>query len=192
LWCGNAAVQEIFMCTLQRHNTENSKQIFPEKELRDINPNSYIHVSVSDLCIPMIGLPILLQEIGGPIVEIYRSITGTWMWKNGNEAAQFLFWEYKDSLQCSTNTNIWVTKLIFDGTLGKFGDFVTWRGSGTGSASESSCSAVFSFHKHFETGRWWPPKKLPDINNGSYRNRLMLICGSISASYMFFWMYFST
>jgi hypothetical protein len=34
---------------LQRYNTENSKQIFPGKELRVYSPNSYIHVSVSDL-----------------------------------------------------------------------------------------------------------------------------------------------
>jgi hypothetical protein len=49
-------------CTLQRHNTENSKQIFPEKELRGVSPNFHIHVSVSDSYIPRIGLPILLQE----------------------------------------------------------------------------------------------------------------------------------
>jgi hypothetical protein len=48
--------------TLQRHNTENSKQIFPGKELRGYSPNSYIFVSVSNLYIPLIGLPILLQE----------------------------------------------------------------------------------------------------------------------------------
>jgi hypothetical protein len=48
--------------TLQRHNTENYKQIFPEKELRGYSPNSYIHVSVTDLNIPLSGLPILLQE----------------------------------------------------------------------------------------------------------------------------------
>jgi hypothetical protein len=47
--------------TLQRHNTKNSKQLFPEKELHDNSPNSYIHVSVSDLYIRTIGLPILLQ-----------------------------------------------------------------------------------------------------------------------------------
>jgi hypothetical protein len=36
------------------------------------SPNSYIHVSVSDLYISLIGLPILLQEkIGGPNVGIY-------------------------------------------------------------------------------------------------------------------------
>jgi hypothetical protein len=33
--------------TLQRHNTENSKQMFPEKELRGLSPNSYIHVFYS-------------------------------------------------------------------------------------------------------------------------------------------------
>jgi len=48
--------------TLQRHHTENSKQIFPGKELRGNSPNSYIYVSVSNLYIPLIGLPILLQE----------------------------------------------------------------------------------------------------------------------------------
>ncbi len=48
--------------TLQRHNTENLKQIFPGKELRGYSPNSYIRVSVSDLYIPLIGLPILLEE----------------------------------------------------------------------------------------------------------------------------------
>ncbi len=48
--------------TLQRHNTENSKKIFPEKELRGYGLNSYSHASVSDLHIPLIGLPILLKE----------------------------------------------------------------------------------------------------------------------------------
>jgi hypothetical protein len=36
----------------QRHNTENSKQIFPEKEVCGVSPNFHIHVSVSDLYIP--------------------------------------------------------------------------------------------------------------------------------------------
>jgi hypothetical protein len=42
---------------LQRHNTENSKQIFPEKELRGLSPNFHINVSVIDLYIPTIILP---------------------------------------------------------------------------------------------------------------------------------------
>jgi hypothetical protein len=53
---------EGLLSTLPRHNTETSKHIFPEKELRGLSPNFYIHVSVSDLYIPTIGLPILRQE----------------------------------------------------------------------------------------------------------------------------------
>ncbi len=48
--------------TLQRTNAENSKQIFPEKEMRGHSSNFHINVSVSDLNVPTIDLPILLQE----------------------------------------------------------------------------------------------------------------------------------
>jgi hypothetical protein len=48
---------------LQRQNTEISKQIFPEKEYGGLSPNFHIHASMSDLYIPTIGLPILLEEI---------------------------------------------------------------------------------------------------------------------------------
>jgi hypothetical protein len=37
------------------HCPENQIYVFPEKELRGLSPNSYIHVSVSDLYIPRIG-----------------------------------------------------------------------------------------------------------------------------------------
>jgi hypothetical protein len=60
------------MSTQQIANTENSKQIFPEKELRGHSPNFNIHVSVIT-----IDLPILLQEISGPILGIYKSLTDT-------------------------------------------------------------------------------------------------------------------
>ncbi len=63
----------IFFHALQRTNAENSKQIFPEKELRGHNPNFHIPVSVNDLYIPTFDLPILLQEICGPILGIYTS-----------------------------------------------------------------------------------------------------------------------
>jgi hypothetical protein len=49
--------------TLQRQNTEISKQIVPEKEYRGLSPNFHIHASVRDLYITTIGLPILLEEI---------------------------------------------------------------------------------------------------------------------------------
>ncbi len=47
---------------LQRQNAENLKQIFPEKEYRGLSPNFHIHVSVSELYIPTMGLPVLLEE----------------------------------------------------------------------------------------------------------------------------------
>jgi hypothetical protein len=52
----------------QRQNAENLKQIFPEKEYRGLSPNFHIHVSVSELYIPAIGLPFLQEEICGPIL----------------------------------------------------------------------------------------------------------------------------
>jgi hypothetical protein len=56
--------------------TENSKQIFPEKKLGGIGPNSYIHVSVSDLYIPTIAMVCLFccRKIDGPIIGIYKSL----------------------------------------------------------------------------------------------------------------------
>ncbi len=59
------------------------KQIFPEKEYWGLSPNFHIHVSVSELYIPTMGLPFLLEEICGPILVIYKSLTDTWMWKIG-------------------------------------------------------------------------------------------------------------
>ncbi len=42
------------------------------------SPKFHIHVSESDLYIPTIDLPpILLQEICGPILGIYKSLTYT-------------------------------------------------------------------------------------------------------------------
>ena len=66
---------------MERHNTENSKQIFPEKELRCLSPNFHIHVSVSELYIPTIDLPILLQDRSWEYIN--RSQThewGNWDW----------------------------------------------------------------------------------------------------------------
>ncbi len=62
--------------TLQRQNTEISKQIFPEKEYRGLSPNFNIHVSVIYLYIPTIDLPVLLEEICGPLL-VYKSLTDT-------------------------------------------------------------------------------------------------------------------
>jgi hypothetical protein len=69
--------------TLQRQNTEISKQIFPEKEYRGFSPNFHINVSVSDLYICTIGLPVLLEEICRPILVLYKLLTDTCMLELG-------------------------------------------------------------------------------------------------------------
>jgi hypothetical protein len=56
------------------HCTENSTHIFPEMKLHGLVPNFHIPVSVCDLYIPVIGLPILLQQIGGLIILYYYYI----------------------------------------------------------------------------------------------------------------------
>jgi hypothetical protein len=64
--------------SLQRPNAENSKhKILPEKELRGHSPNFHINVSATDLYFPTIDLPILLQEICGPTLGMYKSLTDT-------------------------------------------------------------------------------------------------------------------
>jgi hypothetical protein len=44
------------------HFTENLIDEFPEMKLCSLMPNSHIHVSLSGLYIPRIGLPIWLQQ----------------------------------------------------------------------------------------------------------------------------------
>ncbi len=63
--------------TLQRQCTENSKQIFPEMK-HTCCCERFLYIPI-----PTIGLPIVLQENrwGGPIAEIYKSLTDTWMRK---------------------------------------------------------------------------------------------------------------
>jgi hypothetical protein len=69
--------------TLLRHDTENSKQICPEKKLRGLSPNVQMCERFI-LYIPWIGLSILCcRKICAPILRIYKSLTDTWMWKLG-------------------------------------------------------------------------------------------------------------
>ncbi len=62
---------------LQSQNAKNLKQIFPEKEYWGLSPNIHIHVSVSELFIPTMGLPVLLEEICRLILGLYKSLKDT-------------------------------------------------------------------------------------------------------------------
>ncbi len=75
IFCTNSRVA--LLHALQRQNIEISKQIFPEKEYRDLSPSFHIHASVSDFYIPTVGLPILLMEICRPILGLYKPLTDT-------------------------------------------------------------------------------------------------------------------
>jgi hypothetical protein len=48
-----------------------------KRKYQGLSPNFHIHASVSDLYIPTIGLPILLEEICRPIQGLYKSLTDT-------------------------------------------------------------------------------------------------------------------
>jgi hypothetical protein len=78
----SSPLYNVFKCLTVHHiislqNAENLKQIFPEKEYRGLGPNFHIHVSVSELYIPTMGLPFLLEEIYRPILKIYKLLTET-------------------------------------------------------------------------------------------------------------------
>jgi hypothetical protein len=67
--------------------------LFPKQNLNVLSPNFHIHVPVNDLYIPSIGLPIVLQRIGRPLLGIYKSLR----YMNvgiGKKATQFHFWAY--------------------------------------------------------------------------------------------------
>jgi hypothetical protein len=89
-------------------------------KLRGLSPNSHIHVSVSDLYIPTIGRPILLQENRWTDSEnIYKSLTqiqecGNWRLRPRSFSSFFSV--HKSDFLCSEGFQIqnhrsWVSKV---------------------------------------------------------------------------------
>ncbi len=83
-WCNAAIVKgSIPECYDIQHNTENSKQIFPEKELRGLSPISAFMCLWEIYIFPCSVCLFCNRKICGPILGIYKSLTDTWMWKLG-------------------------------------------------------------------------------------------------------------
>ncbi len=61
------------------HCKEDTDLCIPRNELRGFVPSFHIHVPVSDLYIPTIGPPVLLQQQGRSIVGIHKLLTDTRM-----------------------------------------------------------------------------------------------------------------
>ncbi len=111
------------LTTLQRQNTEISKQIFPEKEYWGFSPNFHIHASVSNLYFSTIGLPILLEEICRPILGLYKSLTDAWMLKLGLRLRLFPKREYIYGIfvavyvYCSTDDYVYLVIFIYSANV---------------------------------------------------------------------------
>jgi hypothetical protein len=55
-------IDVLYVKDIVKHGSKNPIYVFPEMKLRGFIPNSYNHVSVSNLYIPRDGLPIWLQQ----------------------------------------------------------------------------------------------------------------------------------
>ncbi len=66
-----------YKCLVSIYVFPEMKLLFPKQNYNVLSPSSYTHISVKDLNISRIGLPILLQEICGLILGISESLTDT-------------------------------------------------------------------------------------------------------------------
>ncbi len=66
-----------YKCLVPIYVIPEMKLLFTKHNYNVLSTSSYTHISVRDLYISRIGLTILLQEIRGLILGIYKSLTDT-------------------------------------------------------------------------------------------------------------------
>ncbi len=66
-----------YKCLVPIYVFPEMKLLFPKQNYNVLSPSFYTHISVRDLYISRIGLPILLQEICEPFLLIYILLTDT-------------------------------------------------------------------------------------------------------------------
>jgi hypothetical protein len=115
--------------------------LFPKHNYNVLSPSSYTRISVRDLYISRIGLPILLQ--GKMWTGIYKSLTDTRMWKFGLTSqskgifkwdfffavyAKYLWARHCNSLARLTVARFFVGgKRIYAGNTWNFGSSICMR-----------------------------------------------------------------
>ncbi len=88
-----------YKCLVPIYLLPEMKLLFSKQNYYVLSPSSNTHISVRDLYISRIGLPILLQGNKLTILEIYKSLTDTCMnVAIGTEAAQFPEKEYLNGI----------------------------------------------------------------------------------------------
>jgi hypothetical protein len=86
---------KLFQFHLHQQFTDNPYYVFPEMKLRSLVPIAYIHVSVSDVYIPMIDRLIWLQQNRqtNPPGNINRSQIHECQLQIGRQNIIILFWK---------------------------------------------------------------------------------------------------
>jgi hypothetical protein len=92
------SLRKLINHALQRHNTKNSKQIFPEKELRGLSPNLHIHhihyIFPRSVCL------FFCRKICGTIAHRHMNV------EIGTEAAQFPEKEYINGIFLAVHSKL--------------------------------------------------------------------------------------